>query len=60
MIDNLGGPKRVNNMLSTLNLPTINDARLKEMERRAGDAVETIAERSSRTAAREAFHEEMQ
>ena len=47
-------------MLSTLNLPTINDARLNEMERRAGDAVEKVAERYSRTAAHEAFNKEMQ
>lgn len=43
MIDSLGGPDRVNNLLSTLNIPTINNKTLMVMERRAGENVEAVA-----------------
>jgi len=45
MIDSVGGPVRVNNLLSTLNVPTISNARLKEMERRTGAVVEQVTEK---------------
>jgi hypothetical protein len=60
MIDSLGGPKRVINMLSTLNLKTISDTNLKEMERRAGDVIEQVSVESSKAAADEAFRNEME
>lgn len=43
MIDSLGGPDRVNNLPSTLNIPTINNKTLMVMERRAGESVEAVA-----------------
>ena len=58
--DSVGGPVRVNNLLSTLNVPTISNARLKEMERRTGAVVEQVAEKSSHAAAQDAFNKEMQ
>lgn len=60
MIDSLGGPRRVNNMLATLNLKTVSDANLKKMEIRAGDVVEKVSAESSRAAAEEAFTNEME
>ena len=55
MVDSIGGPVRMNNLLSTLNIPDIQDKNLKFMERRAGDLIETIATESTRAAANEAF-----
>ncbi|XP_053392723.1 uncharacterized protein LOC123542269 isoform X2 [Mercenaria mercenaria] len=60
MIDSLGGPRRVNNMLATLNLKTVSDANLKKMEIRAGDVVEKVSTESSRAVAEEAFKNEME
>ena len=45
MIDNVGGPKRINNLLTTLDLPFINSRSLKTMERRAGQIIEKYAEK---------------
>ena len=60
MIDNLGGPVRVNNFLTTLNLKPISCKNLKKMERRAGAAVETVSMKLSSEAAKAAFEQEMQ
>ena len=56
----MGGPVRMNNFLSTLNIPEIQDKNLKLMERRAGDLIETVATESTRAAANEAFKAEME
>ena len=42
MIDSLGGPKRVNNFLSTLNLKPVSNKNLKKMEVRAGEVVRLV------------------
>lgn len=59
MIDSLGGPRRVNNFLSTLNLKTVSDSNLKKMEKRAGVVIEKVATESARAAADEAYKMEM-
>ncbi|XP_076088707.1 uncharacterized protein LOC143059102 isoform X2 [Mytilus galloprovincialis] len=59
MIDSLGGPQRVNNVLTTLNLPSISHKNLKVMERRAGDMIEDFANMSMERRGREAFAAEM-
>lgn len=58
MIDALGGPQRVNNVLTTLNLPPISHKNLKVMERRAGDMIEDFANLSMEQRGREAFEAE--
>ena len=60
MVDSIGGPVRMNNFLSTLNIPEIQDKNLKLMERCAGDLIETVATESTRAAANEAFKAEME
>ncbi|XP_052695763.1 uncharacterized protein LOC128174187 [Crassostrea angulata] len=60
MIDSIGGPVKVNNTLSTLNIPPIGEKNLKCMERRAGEVVEKVAGMSTLNAAKEAFEMEMQ
>ncbi|XP_053386410.1 uncharacterized protein LOC123564961 [Mercenaria mercenaria] len=60
MIDRLGGPRRVNNILATLNLKTVSDANLKKMEIRAGSVVEKVSAESSQAIAEEAFKNEME
>ena len=60
MVDSIGGPVRMNNFLSTLNILEIQDKNLKLMERRAGDLIETVATESTRAAANEAFKAEME
>lgn len=60
MIDSIGGPVKVNNMLSTLIIPPIGEKNLKCMERRAGEVVEKVAGMSTLNAAKEAFEMEMQ
>ncbi|XP_062601776.1 uncharacterized protein LOC134263439 [Saccostrea cucullata] len=60
MIDSIGGPDKVNNILSTLNIPTISSKILKSMERRAGEVIEEVARKSTNNAALEAFKMEMQ
>lgn len=59
MIDSVGGPGKVNNMLSTLNIKPIHSNNLKIMERRAGDFVESVANNSMKAAAEDAFKKEM-
>ncbi|XP_060567237.1 uncharacterized protein LOC132726004 isoform X2 [Ruditapes philippinarum] len=59
MIDSIGGPTKVNNMLSTLSLPTLSTNKLKKMERRAGEAIECVASKSTSTAAHNAFSMEI-
>ncbi|XP_060572015.1 uncharacterized protein LOC132730175 [Ruditapes philippinarum] len=60
MIDSLGGPVRVNNVLSALNLKTISDKNLQKMEKRAGEVIECLAEESTSTAAKEVYRKEME
>lgn len=60
MIDNLGGPVRVNNFLATLNLKPIGNRSLKMMEERAGEAIEELAVASTRQAAIDAYQLEME
>lgn len=59
MIDSLGGPQRVNNFLTTLDLPYISHKNLKVMERRAGHIIENFAEKSMTNARKTAFEKEM-
>lgn len=59
MIDTLGGPQRVNNFLTTLDLPYISHKNLKVMERRAGHIIENFAEKSMANARKTAFEKEM-
>ncbi|WAR00191.1 hypothetical protein MAR_024563, partial [Mya arenaria] len=51
MIDCVGGPTNVNNMLSTLNIPTLANNKLME-----GEAVESVASKSTEQAAQDCFH----
>lgn len=61
MIDSVGGPVKVNNMLSTFNKPPIGEEKnLKCMERRADEVVEKVAGMSTHNATKEAFEMEMQ
>ena len=60
MIDNVGGPVRVNNFLTTLNLKPICNRNLKMMEERAGEAIEEVAIDSTRQAACDAYQMEME
>lgn len=60
MIDSLGGPNRVNNFLSTLNIKPIDQKNLKSMERRAGQKIEEVAKRSMELAATEIYKLEME
>ena len=59
MVDSIGGPVRVNNLLSTLNIPEIQSKNLKHIENRAGDLITTYAKDSTRKAADEAYKDEM-
>ena len=59
MIDSLGGPNKVNNLLAALNIPTISNSKLKKMERRAGKSIEKVAADSMKTAAQDAYQKEM-
>lgn len=60
MIDSLGGPNRVNNFLSTLNIKPIDQKNLKSMERRAGQKIEAVAKRSMELAATDTNKLEME
>ncbi|XP_065929397.1 uncharacterized protein [Magallana gigas] len=60
MIDSLGGPDRVNNVLAALNLKPISQKNLKMIERRAGNFVESIAKSSMSKAAKDSFELEME
>ena len=59
MIDSLGGPKRVNNFLTALNLKPVSNKNLKKMEVRAGEVVELVAKESAQSAAKQAYISEM-
>ena len=60
MIDSLGGPVRVNNLLATLDMKSIDHKNLQKMEKRAGEAIEAHAVESTRKAALDAFRKEME
>lgn len=60
MIDSLGGPNRVNNFLSTLNIKPIDQKNLKSMERRTGQKIGEVAKRSMELAATETYKLEME
>jgi len=57
MIESIGGPNKVNNIISMLNIPTIDNS--KKMERRAGATVKIVAARSTSTAAKSSFQQNM-
>lgn len=59
MIDSVGGPQRMNNLLSTLDLPIINNRSLKTMERRAGNIIEQYAEENMKKESKMAYEKEM-
>lgn len=59
MIDSAGGPDRVNNFLTTLNIKPISFKNMKKMERRAGAHVEAVADRSMKCATDTAVTMEM-
>ena len=54
-VDSLGGPSRVNTMLSTINLKIISNTNLKIMEQPAGEVIEQVTTESARIAASDAF-----
>lgn len=55
MINSVRGSVKVNNMLSTLNIPPIGEKKnLKCIERRPGEVVEKVAGMSTQNAAKEA------
>ena len=58
MIDVIGGARKVNNILATLNIRPISEKNLKKMERRAGEAMEEFADENMRTEAKIAFAKE--
>lgn len=60
MVDSLGGPVKVNNFLSTMNLKTIPNKNLKAMEERAGEVMVAHSVQSTRQAAENAFENEME
>lgn len=53
MIDSIGGPQRVNNFLTTLDLPSISHNNMKCMERQAG--IEAYADKSMASATEASF-----
>lgn len=59
MIDSIGGPQRVNNFLTTLDLPSISHKNFKCMERRAGNLIEAYADKSMASATEASFDAEM-
>lgn len=59
MIDSVGGPQRMNNHFSTLDLPIINNRSLKTMERRAGNIIEQYAEENMKKESKMAYEKEM-
>lgn len=59
MIDSVGGPQRMNNLLTTLDLPFINNRSLKTMERRAGQFIEKYAEENMKKESAMAYEKEM-
>ena len=59
MIDSIGGLQRVNNFLTTLDLPSISHQNLKAMERCAGQMIEDYAEKSMENATKVSFNTEM-
>ncbi|KAK3100488.1 hypothetical protein FSP39_020887 [Pinctada imbricata] len=59
MIDNVGGPQRMNNCLTTLDLPPINNRSLKVMERRAGKLIENFADENMKAESKRAYEKEM-
>ena len=59
MIDSIGGARKVNNFLTTLNMKPIPHANLTSMERRTGPTVERVAKDVCREAAEATFQEEM-
>lgn len=59
MIDSVGGPQRMYNLLSTLDLPIINNRSLKTMERRANNIIEQYAEENMKKESKMAYEKEM-
>ena len=59
MIDNLGGARRANNFLTTLNIKPIDHKNLQKMEKRAGDAICSYSVENQENAAKHAYVTEM-
>ncbi|KAH3890171.1 hypothetical protein DPMN_014243 [Dreissena polymorpha] len=59
MVDSLGGPSGVYNILSTFNLKTKSDTNLKIMEQPAGEVIEQVATESARIEASDAILNEI-
>lgn len=59
MIDSVGGARRVNNLLTTLNIKAINCKNLQAMEQRVGPVIEDLSRQNAKKYAREAFDAEM-
>lgn len=59
MIDSFGGPQRVNNILTTLDLPYIPHKNLEVMERRAGHIIENVTKKSITNSRKTAFQKKM-
>ena len=59
MIGNVGGPKRMNNLITILDVSFINSRSLKTMERRAGQIVEKYAVNTMKKESIMAFEKEM-
>ena len=59
MIGNVGGPKRMNNLITILDLSFINSRSLKTMERRTGQIVEKYAEKTMKKESIMAFEKEI-
>ena len=59
MIDSIGGPQRADNILTTLDLPSISHNNLKAMERRAGQMIKDYAEKSMANATKVSFDTEI-
>ena len=60
MIDSLGGPVRVNSLLETLDMKSIDNKNFKKMMKRAGMSIEAHAVESTQKAALCAFWKEME
>ena len=60
MIDSVGGPDRLNNLLSTLNIKPLKKRTLKNVEWRGGSYVEAVAKNSMQKAAKASFEMEIE
>ncbi len=59
MIDSVGGPRKVNNFLTTLNFKSISEKNLKVMEKRAGEVIESKSKSTEQQHAQDFYETEM-